>query len=688
MTTAEAGAESTAAIDLTSKDRELLGLKEIEPPLIFDELKHGVLGQNKALRFVSVAIFKHTTGKVPGNLLMIGNSGTGKTTIMNNIQRLYNEVPEYRPFRAVTIMNANLLVDPDRMEFHPERLLKAIEQSARSLIGEQPSPEDLQAAMERATLCIDEIDKMSAVVTGKPNPIGVVLQQGLLTLMEGEQVPYYLHAWVDGEEREIVADIDTSGMMFICGGAFEGLYDQVYNRVLKPGSGEKLRTQTIRTAEGKVKMETRFALGDYLKPKDLFDFGMVPQFLSRFDNTVLLNDLAIPVLKEILLKSYDSPFLRSRRFFEVLDVDLSIDDIAAAMIAEDAARDSRTGARALRPIFAEIVNPFEFDTGAGDHLESRDDGGSVLRITADMVREHRKKARSMLKKLALGCLLILALAGIGSYLTWRQATRLPDWYTEGSSPERVVEGPAVDVVGKASTPPASRPRAPEEGEIGHDFDAARAPAGTAGVARQPAPAGSQTASAVPPPSAPTAAPAPGRPALPPARPAPVQAVPGWVATGRLTLDEAELNALLMKSLEEHRNGRRLKNAVKGVRVSIEDDRLELGVVANLADLAAASENRREAAGIQRLARVAPWLSERDFYLGLARPPRVRDGNLIFDRDGELQVGGFTFDVADFASQLGVSDEELDQGLDLPISGLRLDDVGVGDGAVVLSVADQ
>ena len=375
------------AVAEQTESAELRPLEEIEPPWIFDELKHGVLGQDKALRFVSVAIFKHTTGKVPGNLLMVGNSGTGKTTIMNNLQRLYNEVPEYQPFRAVTIINANLLVDSDRMEFRPDRLLKATEQRARSVVGERPTPEQLKEAMERATLCIDEVDKMSSVVAGKPNPIGVVLQQGLLTLMEGELVAYHLHAWVDGEEREVVVNIDTSGMMFICGGAFEGLYDQVYNRVLKPGSGEKLRTQTIRTAEGKVKMITRFNLGDYLKPKDLFDFGMVPQFLSRFDNTVLLNDLAIPVLKEILTKSYDSPFVRSRRFFKVLDIDLQIDDVAAAMIAEEASKDTRTGARALRPIFAEIVNPFEFNP-RGDHLESIDGGGHRLQITPDMVRPH------------------------------------------------------------------------------------------------------------------------------------------------------------------------------------------------------------------------------------------------------------------------------------------------------------
>ena len=362
-------------------------LDSIKPPIIFDELRHGVLGQDRALRFASVAIYKHATGKVPGNLLMIGNSGTGKTTIMNNIQRLYNEVPEYERFRAVTVINANLLVDSDRMEFRPDRLLKAVEQRARAITGEKPTPEALKQAIERATICIDEIDKMSSVVAGKPNAIGVVLQQGLLTLMEGERVALPVHCWVDGKEKDITLDIDSGRMMFICGGAFEGLYDQVYNRVLKPGSGEKLKTHTIRTAEGKVRMQTKFVLSDYLKPRDLFEFGMVPQFMARFENTVLLSDLGTDTLKAILLSSNDSPYQRSRRFFEVLRIELEIEDLAAALIAEEAHRDSRTGARALRPIFADLVNPFEFDPEKGGHLANGDaDGPQRLVLTADMVR--------------------------------------------------------------------------------------------------------------------------------------------------------------------------------------------------------------------------------------------------------------------------------------------------------------
>jgi ATP-dependent Clp protease ATP-binding subunit ClpX len=371
----------------TSEGKEALRpLESIAPPQIFEELRRGVLGQDQALRYVSVAVYKHTTGKVPGNLLLIGNSGTGKTTIMNNIQRLYQEFPEYRPFRAMTIINANLLVDADKMEFQPQRLLSAVEQRARALIGDKVTPDELRETMERATICIDEIDKMSAIVAGKPNAIGVVLQQGLLTLMEGEAVTHRTWAWVDGEEKEVTLTIDTRHMMFLCGGAFEGLYDQVYLRVVKPGSGEKLKSQAIQTADGQVRIETRFALADFLKPEDLFEYGMVPQFIARFDNVVLLRELDVPVLKEILLNAVDSPFRRSKRYFDVMGIELEMDDLAASLIAETAEKNTRTGARALRTVFGRIINRLEFDPWQHEGLEEMDDGRKRLVVTPDMAR--------------------------------------------------------------------------------------------------------------------------------------------------------------------------------------------------------------------------------------------------------------------------------------------------------------
>jgi ATP-dependent Clp protease ATP-binding subunit ClpX len=371
---------------MSSGGEEQRPLEEITPPQIFDELRKGVLGQNAALRYVAVAVYKHTTGKVPGNILLIGNSGTGKTTIMNNIQRMYHDVSEYRPFRAMTILNANLLVDAERLEFQPERLLTAVEQRARALLGDKPSAEALTETMERATICIDEVDKMSSIVAGKPNPIGVVLQQGLLTLMEGEVVTYKTYASENGEEVPVTLNIDTRHMMFICGGAFEGLYDQVYLRVINPSSGEKLKSQAVQMADGQVRIETRFALADFLKPEDLFEYGMVPQFMARFDNVVMLRDLDVAVLREILVSSLDSPYIRSKKYFEVMDIELEIEDVAAAMIAEAAEQNIRTGARALRTVFNKIINRLEFDPWQHEGLEEKDDGGHRLVVTQGMAK--------------------------------------------------------------------------------------------------------------------------------------------------------------------------------------------------------------------------------------------------------------------------------------------------------------
>jgi len=360
--------------------------REIRPAQIVEELKHSVVGQDEALRHVALAVYKHTTGKVPGNLLMIGNSGTGKTTIMAAIRRLYESQPHYRPFRAMAIVNANVLVDPDRLEFRPDRLLAAIEQQARATIDHPPNPAELKAAMDRATICIDEIDKLSSVVAGKTNPIGIVLQQGLLTLMEGSHVPHRTHAMADGRDQSVTLEIDTREMMFVCGGAFEGLYDQVHARVTGPNSGVKLRPTMVRMGDGSLGFESRFVLRDHFRVEDIFQYGMVPQLMARFDSVLMLADLSVFDLKEILLKSYDSPFLRSRRFFEGLDIVLELDEAAAEMVAGHASRHTRTGARALRPIFSRVIGDLEFDPWASGRLEPLEGERARLLITPEMVR--------------------------------------------------------------------------------------------------------------------------------------------------------------------------------------------------------------------------------------------------------------------------------------------------------------
>lgn len=361
--------------------------KEIRPAQIQEALQQSVLGQEDVIRQVALSVYKHTTGMVPGNILLIGNSGTGKTTIMIAIQRLYAAHEAYAPFRAMAIVNANLLVDPDRLEFRPDRLLTAVEQQARATIDHPATEAELKRAMDRATICIDEIDKQSTIVAGKSNPIGVVLQQGLLTMMEGSRIPYRTHAIVDGKDQPVTMEINTQGMMFICGGAFEGLYDQVYTRVIAPTSTQKLKPTMVRQADGSLGFESRFSLKDFFRLDDIFTFGMVPQFMARFDGVLMLGELSMFHLKDILLGSVDSPFRRSQRYFEGLGIVLELEDGGAEYIAGQAARHTRTGARALRPIFGKLVNGFEFDPWGCGQLQQLPDGRQKLVLTTELVKK-------------------------------------------------------------------------------------------------------------------------------------------------------------------------------------------------------------------------------------------------------------------------------------------------------------
>src|SRR5688572_17726092 len=143
-------------------------------------LQADVIGQEEALRYVAVAIFKHLRGERFGNLMLIGNSGTGKTTIMRSMERLYRSEPELADRRVVVIMNASTLANDEGI-VDPHRLLHRLEERARQILGPDAEPAELGRYMEHATVCLDEIDKITGVVGGKPYVTGINIQQALLT---------------------------------------------------------------------------------------------------------------------------------------------------------------------------------------------------------------------------------------------------------------------------------------------------------------------------------------------------------------------------------------------------------------------------------------------------------------------------------------------------------------------------
>ncbi len=331
----------------------------MKPVEIHEFLAERVIGQDETLRFVAVAIFKHLEGEKYGNLLLIGNSGTGKTTIMRGIEALYAAHDEFREYRVVLIMNASTIAAEDGA-IDTSRLFHRLEERTRQVLGAGATAEEIGRAMERATVCLDEIDKVSGVVGGKPYVTGINIQQALLTLIEGERVSHKITVMKDKTPETTNVWIDTGKMLFLCAGAFETLYDQVFQRVISPKSGIKLPTTTI-YENGKIQIREYFTLRHHFRQEDLFEYGMQPQFLSRFDNAVILEDLTPGTLARIFREPAEGVLQVSQNFFRKMGIDLEVTGPAIHKIADEASKSSRIGARALKSVFGRVIKPFEFD---------------------------------------------------------------------------------------------------------------------------------------------------------------------------------------------------------------------------------------------------------------------------------------------------------------------------------------
>jgi ATP-dependent Clp protease ATP-binding subunit ClpX len=348
----------------------------MKPVEIYDFIRQDVLGQEEALRYVSVAIFKHLQGEKYGNLLLIGNSGTGKTTIMRSMERLYRDTEAFREYRTVVILNANTLASDDGV-VDISRLFTRLEERARQVLGDRASAEAIARHMECATVCLDEIDKVSGMVGGKPYVTGLNIQQALLTLIEGEKVLHPLTVWKARAPERVNVTIDTGRMLFLCAGAFETLYDQVFRRVTSPTSRVKLPTETT-YENGEVSIREIFTLRDHFKQEDLFDYGMQPQFLSRFDNAIILEDLNADLLARIFVEARDSVFAASRGFFEKYGILLEVSEGAIRRIASEAARSPRIGARALKAVYGKVIKPFEFDPFSRPEVTAAEGGHRLV----------------------------------------------------------------------------------------------------------------------------------------------------------------------------------------------------------------------------------------------------------------------------------------------------------------------
>jgi len=360
---------------------------DLQPTDIHAYLSQKVLGQEEVLKQVAVSVYKHIKGVKWGNILLIGNSGTGKTTIMNSVLEFYLNRPELSDFQTMLVMNANSLAD-ESGEVHIHQIFKNLEADVRNRLGSDVTPQELKTHIENATVCLDEIDKISAKLSDRVNVSGILIQQALLTILEGET--YYLETTISRKEKKLSVriPINTARMLFICGGAFEGLYDQVNSLVLS-GNDERVLKVTYIWDETTKDLESRrvFSLKDHMRIDDLFDYGMVPQFISRFGAIAILENLGKDSLKKILLTAVDSPFVNAKTYFKTFGIDLQISEAALELIASQAEKNTRIGARSLRESVNRVLADFQFDPFGSGQVRQKGEK-QVLILGKDMLEPY------------------------------------------------------------------------------------------------------------------------------------------------------------------------------------------------------------------------------------------------------------------------------------------------------------
>ncbi len=329
-----------------------------DPQAIAAALSRRLMGQETAVREMAVALAKHLGGLKVGNILLIGSSGTGKTTLMRAVESYLASDPELAGSSTVIRLHANVLGEEAERGRPGQAVLERLLDRAREQLGADAPFERLLARAASGIVFVDEVDKIRARVGEMAHVAGIRAQEALLTLIENEAVPVLLPAWAGGG----TATVDSSRLLFVCAGAFEGLYDAVYDRVTIGRDKGALQPVTV-VEGGQVREVLAFELRRWLKNEDLFDYGMSPQFLSRFDAVLILDDLTVDDLVRIFLEAPDSAFQQTRAYFESRGIHLAVSPAAVRAIAAAAAREPRLGARALKEVFRRVVRDFEFDPG-------------------------------------------------------------------------------------------------------------------------------------------------------------------------------------------------------------------------------------------------------------------------------------------------------------------------------------